>query len=145
MFHTLAVAIYVYDLALFYKNVEDCEEFEKFKVGKASDGNLFIGMHVNHDIKAGISTITQERYISGVPERFGQEGAKPVRTPMETGFDFIYDEKYPIVPNQPYRELIGCLIYASNGVQADCAFAVNGLARYVNRRQKKHCELGYAC
>jgi hypothetical protein len=59
---------------------------------------------------------------------------------METGFDFIFDEQQPIITSQPYRELIGCLMYASNGVRAECAFAVNGLARYVNRPQKKHWE-----
>jgi hypothetical protein len=139
------LAIYVDDLALFFKDKKDCEEFEQviskqFRIGKASDGNLFIGMHAHHDITAGISTISQERYITGVVERFGQVGANPVRTPMDTGFEFTFNEKLPIVTNKPYRELIGCLMYAANGVRADCTFAVNGLARYVNRPQIKHWE-----
>ena len=44
-------------------------------------------------------------------------------------------------PNFPYRELVGSLVYASNGTRFDITAAVSIVSRFANEPKKIHCDM----
>lgn len=109
-------------------------EFEMTDVGEA---DTFLGMHLQHDKEKGIITLSQTQYLKNVLRKFGMETCKPVSTPIEKGLQLIAgdgngDSKIP------YRELIGCLTYATLTTRPDLCAATNYFSRFQSGYTHEH-------
>jgi hypothetical protein len=133
--------IYVDEVSLYYKEEIYCRWFEDglstaFKLGEATMGNVFLGMHLV-PLEDQIA-IHQERYIVGMIKTYGQESSKPTYLPMAVGIDLESRENDEPIGDKPYSELIGSLLYAARSTRPEINFAVSALARYVSKPKAKH-------
>ena len=96
-----------------------------------------LGMGIHHDKDRNIIYITQQQYIEESVKVFSKYGISEYRTPMDDRAQYSRSQM-PIsgsaealqVATFPYRELIGTLLWISNGTRPDIVFAVNTLAKF---------------
>lgn len=84
----------------------------------------FLGMNIDRDFENCVMKISQKQYLEDLLRRFEMENCKTVSTPMESRLKLLRGEEKDRT-NQPYRELIGCLTYATLTTRPDLAAAVN--------------------
>jgi len=135
------VLLYVDDLLIFcsdigmIKTVKQLlsKEFEMSDVGKVG---TFLGMHIQ-DMKNETINLSQTHYLEKVIQKFLMKDCKPIATPMEKR---LHLEKGNIneSSNQPYQELIGCLIYAAMTTKPDLCAATNYLSRFQSCHEETH-------
>ncbi|EGD78534.1 hypothetical protein PTSG_12851 [Salpingoeca rosetta] len=128
------VAVYVDDLLIFADSDSDMAAFKKaiskrFKMKDLGSPDICLGIKVRHDRKARTVTMSQEHYLRSVLETFGMADCKPVGTPLCTGYvDKPADKEEPL-PDVPFRELLGSLLYAATMTRPDISAAVSILSR----------------
>lgn len=138
------LAIYVDDLILFTNcqsskiNLKQklCERFNMKDMGELK---YCIGLHVTRDRKNGNMYIDQRKYIQEILQRYGMSDCKPVKTPIDPLMKLqSTGEEAAILRNIPYQEIIGCLLYLSQGTRPDICYAVNYLSKYNSKPEMKH-------
>ncbi|EGD74261.1 hypothetical protein PTSG_12421 [Salpingoeca rosetta] len=128
------VAVYVDDLLIFADGDNDMAAFKKaiskrFKMKDLGSPDICLGIKVQHNRKARTVTMSQEHYLRNVLETFGMADCKPVGTPLCTGYvDKPADKEEPL-PDVPFRELLGSLLYAATMTRPDISAAVSILSR----------------
>ncbi|EGD81863.1 hypothetical protein PTSG_13190 [Salpingoeca rosetta] len=128
------VAVYVDDLLIFADSDSDMAAFKKaiskrFKMKDLGSPDICLGIKVQHNRKARTVTMSQEHYLRNVLESFGMADCKPVGTPLCTGYvDKPADKEEPL-PDVPFRELLGSLLYAATMTRPDISAAVSILSR----------------
>jgi hypothetical protein len=135
------VIVYVDDMIMYYRNDEDAMSFlmdieGKYKVGKVEDGRYFVGLHIRkNELNA---CIYQQRYTEAVVKKYEDYIKRESSTPMGSNLDLRrMDEE---ITRKPYREVVGALLYLSNGTGPDIAYAVGMLSRYMEKAEEKHWE-----
>lgn len=81
--------------------------------------------------------IHQKAYTTQIIERFGMNDAKPVFIPADP--HAILDpaeENESDIPNIPYREAVGSLMFLAVVSRPDITFAVNVLSRFLNKHNQ---------
>ncbi|XP_039968965.1 secreted RxLR effector protein 161-like [Bactrocera tryoni] len=103
-----------------------------------------LGMCIAQNFKEGTLKIDQSSYIADVIRRFGMEECNPVGTPLDVNQKLPAemcptndDEKREMV-TVPYKQAIGCLLFAAQVTRPDICFAVNLLSRYSTNPGKAH-------
>jgi hypothetical protein len=90
-----------------------------------------VGIRVeNHE---GKITLDQEQYIKETLIRFNMEQCKPVNTPMAVRNKNHKENENPFLDETMFKQLVGSLIYLSNGTRPDICYAVNQLARNMQK------------
>lgn len=102
------------------------DEFEMTDLGIV---DTFLGMHIQHDRENGSIHMSQIQYLSKVLNKFGMNECKPAATPIEKGLH-LTNEPSDDNSNVPYRELIGCLTYATQTTRPDLCAATNYFSRF---------------
>lgn len=110
------------------------KEFEMTDVGRASS---FLGMQIEHDMKTGSITLSQSQYLQNVLKKFGMEDSKPKSTPMEKSLHLEKGDENNC-SKCPYRELVGCLMYATVTTRPDLCAATGYLSRYQSCFDDRH-------
>lgn len=101
-------------------------EFEMTDIGKAES---FLGIFIERNQKDGIIYLSQSEYLKNVLRKFEMDKCKPAYTPIENSLHLEKDDmNYKC--NKPYRELIGCLIYATLTTRPDLCASTNYFSRY---------------
>jgi hypothetical protein len=96
-----------------------------------------LGMGVHHDKDRNIIYVTQQQYIEESYKQFSKYGISAFRTPMDDRAQYSKSQmpkpgsaEALQVATFKYRELIGTLLWISNGTRPDIVFAVNTLAKF---------------
>lgn len=138
------LAIYVDDLILL-TNCKSTKSYikqklcEKFSMKDLGELKYCIGWHVTRDRKNGIMYIDQKKYIQEILHKYGMSDCKPVKTPIDPQTKLCSTgEDEAILKNIPYQEIIGCLLYLSQGTRPDINYVVNYLSRYNNKPEMTH-------
>ncbi|KAE9018924.1 hypothetical protein PF005_g10961 [Phytophthora fragariae] len=116
------VCLYVDDMIIAAKTSEQIKEIKMalksaFKLKELGEAKFILGMEIYHDRTTGTLMINQTRYVDDVVIRFNQEDAKAVVNPRETGMKLsktqspTTDAEREGMRGNPYRLLIGCLLY----------------------------------
>jgi hypothetical protein len=96
-------------------------------------------MGIHHDKDRNIIHINQQQYIEESVKVFSKYGISEYRTPMDDRAQ--YSRSQMSKPDSAealqvatflYRELIGTLLWISNGMRPDIVFAVNTLAKFTS-------------
>ena len=103
--------------------------------------DYYVGFQVHRDTLTHTILINQARYITDILHRFQLEQANPMTTPADThvplqatmGLDDL-----PLPPSIPYREAVGCLMYAMVLTQPDITFAVSRVAKFTSQPHQSH-------
>jgi Reverse transcriptase (RNA-dependent DNA polymerase) len=144
------VALYVDDLIIAASNKNLITDLEKvfearFKVKKLNKIKHILGMGVYHDKDRNIINITQQQYIEESAKRFAKYGISEFRTSMDDRLQLSKQQ----MPKEgspealqmatfSFRELIGTLLWISNGTRPDIVFPVNTLAKYTHNLALLH-------
>lgn len=109
------------------------EEFEMKDLGGLT---YFLGIKIS--IMPNQILLDQSAYLARVLDRFGMKDCKPSKTPSDSKLDISLIEESPeITEHVPYRELIGCLMYAIMGTRPDLSACVNFYSRYQDKPVKR--------
>ena len=96
------------------------------------------GCCFSRDWSADTLRISQQAFAENIAARFDVTTGRD--TPIPTGLKLEeFDEKEPVV-DQPFRELVGCLMWLANQTRPDIANGVRAVARYANKPREIHWE-----
>lgn len=128
----VVIVLYVDDILIagsslkLVKVVKQCLGGE-FEMTDAGEVRQFLGMTI--DRKPGVMRISQRRYFESLLQRFEMTECKPTSTPMENRLRLPKGVEGQRT-TKPYRELIGCLMYASFTTRPDLSAAVNYFSQF---------------
>lgn len=136
------VLLYVDDILIFCNNLKIIDiikkllssEFDMTDMGNASS---FLGMQIEQDIGSGTIVLSQSNYLKRVLQRFNMQDSKTKSTPMEKGLHLNQGDKNNC-SKHPYRELIGCLIYATVTTRPDLCAATGYFSRFQSCFDQRH-------
>ena len=117
--------------------------FEVFEM-KEEDPNWMMGFQLIEDTKEQTISISHERYIETVLNRFNMSEAKPHPLPMDPGCVLSKEDRPQTeaekedMENVPYQELVGALTWISLISRPDIAFASRYLGQYSANPGRKH-------
>lgn len=119
------------------KHIQDtlATEFEMKNLGNVRH---FMGLNINVDYEQGVLTIDQSHYIEKVLERFEMTDCHPMNTPIEQGLRLEKANPEEKASN-PYRELLGSLMYVMLGSRPDICYA-----KYPSRYQDCSTDLHFS-
>jgi len=110
--------VYVDDVMIAGKGVKACEEVKSNSQGHFDPRDLkaaqyFRGIKIVRDRRKREISISQQRHIAKIVEKFGMTDAFGTHVPMVPGLDLMSNFEREHRGDVPYRELIGCLIYVA--------------------------------
>lgn len=108
----------------------------EFKMTDLGSVKQFMGLSINIDKSKGILTIDQAQYANKILKKFEMKDCKPRSSPMEIGLR-LSPAKENLTEN-PYRELVGSLMYLVMGTRPDIAFALNYFSRFQESASDEH-------
>jgi hypothetical protein len=140
----LMVALYVDDLLIAGSTKNMVTQLEtifeaKYKMKKLNAIKQLLGMGIFHDKIRNTIYITQQQYIECLVELFSKYGLSEFRTPMDERQHYSKKQMPQAgsaealqMATLPYRELIGSLLWISNGTRPDVTYSVNTLTKFTS-------------
>ena len=136
------LALYVDDMVLASTCQDslqsDVDKFNKeYKMKNIGEPELIVGLNVIRDKKVGTITLSQEKYVHELIDKFGIKDKKVASTAADYGKPLTKaqcpttDEERLEMAKYPYREVVGSLMYLSVGVRPDISFIVSELSKYL--------------
>ncbi|SGY60145.1 BQ5605_C007g04389 [Microbotryum silenes-dioicae] len=137
------IALYVDDLLLIGPSDDEIERVlstleDMYGIKRLGDAEYVLGIQLKRSDDGSI-TLSQERYLQDVLERFDLALAKPASTPMQKNLLLELDQSTPSDQERTrYLQAIGSLMYAALGTRPDLAYAVSYLARFAKEPGPTH-------
>ena len=136
------IALYVDDITMAAKHLESIQRDKealkaRYQMSDLGEIAWILGMHVTRDRQAGLITLSQEKYIKDVLERFGKSSVRPISTPALAN-EHLKKLKAPEIEVKPYQRAIGSLMYPMLGTRPDLAFTIASLGRHAATPGKEH-------
>jgi hypothetical protein len=137
----LIVALYVDDIFLFSNNSSaklkvKQELMARFNMKDLGPAKHVLGMRVQR--VEGCIFVDQQQYVRDVLDRFGMSDCRPIDTPMEAGKVLLKPENGSSITNQPYRSLVGCLMYLAVCTRPDIAHVASVLSQFNDCYSEEH-------
>lgn len=125
--------------ALYQTFLSDLQQ--KFDLRDQGDLSFYLGVAVDHNLRTGVTTLSQEQFVQTLLERFNMVGCKPVSTPAEPNSHLIKGDQ-PQTPDKTvvrdYQRLIGRLMYLSCFTRPDISHAVNQCSKFMSNPCPSH-------
>ncbi|KXJ83029.1 hypothetical protein RP20_CCG009471 [Aedes albopictus] len=102
---------------------------KKFEMTDVGEVRNFLGMKIDRNKEKKIMCISQRRYLESLLSRFQMEDCSPISTPMENRLKLPKGEESKRT-SKPYRELVGCIMYASLTSRPDLAATANYFSQF---------------
>lgn len=109
----------------------------EFRMTDLGVPNMFMGLRIKINPEEDVLQIDQAGYTSRLLDKFGMTGCNPAATPMEQNLKLMPGVKADKV-QEPYRELIGSLMFLMSGTRPDICFALTYLARFQENPTQEH-------
>ncbi|SCV72356.1 BQ2448_3893 [Microbotryum intermedium] len=111
---------------------------DMYGIKRLGDAEYVLGIQLKRG-EDGSITLSQERYLQDVLERFDLALTKPAATPMQKNLLLELDESTPTEHERTrYLQAVGSLMYAALGTRPDLAYAVSYLARFAKQPGPTH-------
>lgn len=134
--------LYVDDLVLVSNNMQMINriksslaaEFEMTDVGEV---NYFLGIYIERDTEKKVIELSQSQYMNNMLKKFAMENCKTASTPMDKN---LHLERAHLddITNEPYRQLIGCLMYSTQTTRPDLCASVGYFSRFQGNASDVH-------
>jgi transposase InsO family protein len=111
---------------------------QHFKLRKLGDVEYFLGSEVIRDREKKTIIITQRKYAKSIVEMAGQADAKVRSTPVDANMRLSKEGDDLMKDNSKYAEILGMLMYLSNGSRPDLSYSVSVLARFMATPREEH-------
>lgn len=134
------VVIYVDDLLICGRRLDTIMKLKQqlttmFEMTDCGDVTHFLGMRVDYDKKQGSLRLTQEANIEKLLVRFDMANCNTVKTPVEKGIQLTRTGE---PTTQPYRELLGSLMYVMLCTRPDICYSIGFLGRFQQDPTTQH-------
>ena len=137
------IFVYVDDLIIATDSVKEmqCVKFElssKWSMKDLGALESILGIRVLRNRQDKIITLNQGKYIDNLLTKFKLEDVRGTTTPLAPGSALSKsmspqtEEERTLARRQPYRELVGSLMYLMVCTRPDIAFAISQLSRYTS-------------
>ena len=111
----------------------------EFELQESDDLNYVLGVEIERDPKTGSIKLTHRKYIRDMLKRFNMESCHTVRMPADPQVHLIAeDESAELDADVPYRQAVGALLWTSVCVRPEIAYAVNRVAKFVEKPRQSH-------
>ena len=103
--------------------------------------DYYVGFQIHHNLVHHTIFINQTRYISDILQQFQLDQANPVSTPADTHMPLqaaLGPDDHPLPTSIPYREAVGCLMYAMVLTQPDIAYVVSRVIKFTSQPRTSH-------
>ena len=136
------IVIYVDDALFYGKNKVlivylHTQFMKKWECRDLGDAQEFLRMHIHRE--GGAILLDQCPYLETVVDCCGMTNAKPVPTPLSTGYQALPNtEAVDPILRQRFQTVIGSLLYLMLGTCPDISFAVTTLAQQSANPSKDH-------
>ena len=135
----LIIVMYVDDLLIAGNKLNSIEKLKqdlskRFEMSDCGILKFFLGMKIellNDEI-----SITQNSSIEKLLNKFGMVECNPVKSPMEKGLQLNNNQNSTC--DQPYRELLGSLMYLMLCSRPDICYSVGFMGRYQQNPSDTH-------
>lgn len=141
----LIVGIFVDDRIVCASNAQDLDAVIKHlqSMFKVTHGPMdyYVGFQVHQNPITHTIHINQARYISDIIPRFNLDKVNIVSTPADTHMplqETLGDDDLTLSSSIPYREAVGCMMYAMVLTRPDIAFAVSHVAKFTSNPRTSH-------
>jgi hypothetical protein len=107
---------------------------------------MILGMYVTvtHDHEVGWITLSQQKYVTEILERFGMSNAWPISAPALAN-EHLVKHCSPEIDTKYYQRAIGALMYPMLGTRPDLAYTIAALGRHAANPGTDHqCALDRA-
>ena len=108
----------------------------KFKMKDLGQVSLFLGIEFGTEI--GQVTMSQEKYIAKILDRFGMQDCKPRATPCELNPQVTESDPLNESELKLYRQIVGALIYVMTATRPDISYTITKLSQYMSCALKHH-------
>lgn len=140
---TFFLLLYVDDVLLVSNNIDETKAVMKllakeFEMADMMEVKYFLGFHVERDRNNNALYLSQKQYLINVLRKFQMYDCKCVTTPMESKLQLKSDSNNNQSTSNPYRELIGCLMYVTLTTRPDLSAATNYFSRFQSDPSDEH-------
>ena len=138
------VAVYVDDLILITKTVEEMQEVKKslaaqFKMKNMGELHYCLGVSIEQDKDRKCLWMHQKQYIQNMLEKHELTEAKTVSTPADPSIKFEKDDGVSKgVDQTTYQSIVGSLLYAAIATRPDIAQAVGVVSKFNSKPTEAH-------
>jgi hypothetical protein len=141
-------AVHVDDFTVAASSVEEERRFEEelsaeWQISRA-DANFIVGWAVCRDREKHTVYLSQKALIDKIVSEFNCKDANPVRTPLPPNTRLTNrglpqsEEEGRRAASQPYRQLVGVLMYLAISKRPDIMHAVSSLSRFNSGHGEAH-------
>ena len=147
------IAVYVDDVLIASRSMDTvnyvAQEFHnRYKMEDRGEPQFILGMRVTRDRAKGTWSLDQGTYIEKMLERFKMSDCVVSAVPVDPSVK-LCDAMCPtteankkLMAKYPYRELVGCVMYAMIATRPDISFAVANLSKYLCNPGMQHWQAG---
>jgi hypothetical protein len=105
----------------------------RFKMQDFGEASVVLGIRIRRIKEQGVLMMDQEKYIEGILSKFGMDKCNGVSIPLSCGVNLSKSqspEETEEVPDVPYRQVIGSLMYLMVSTRPDIAASIQILSRF---------------
>jgi hypothetical protein len=140
----LMVSVHVDDQLIASNCRRTLDQFKKelndaFECKDQGPISYFLGINVYRDRPNRKMYLSQEHYLNGVIERFGEAG-NPCKIALPSGWTptSATDDEHRLASDKPYAQLVGSILYAATITRPDLAYPASVLCRYISKWSLDH-------
>lgn len=102
--------------------------------------DVYVGMRITRERPTRQLWIDQSRYTLNILEKYGFMTAHPVSTPFDSYVILQRDVSSTdkLLPDFPYQEAVGSLLYLSTITRPDISYATSTVAQYCSNSRELH-------
>ena len=132
--------LYVDDMLLISNSLDRLNDLKfllenNFRMKDLGVLNQFLGIQIKK-LENGLF-LSQRSYLEKLLSRFNMSDCNIVKTPMETKFEENTEDEL-LSGEEPYRELVGCLLYVTQTTRPDLSYSVNFFSRFQSQPKQSH-------
>ena len=145
----IIIALYVDDLIIVCNNTELLLKTKshlatRFEMKDLEEIHYILGMQITRDREKHMISLSQQKYLENILQRFGMEDCKPLATPLDSNSKLSRDMS-PQIPKEvkemmgiPYQNAVSNLVYAMIGTWADISYPVGVVSQYMTNPSPQH-------
>lgn len=142
----IILLVYVDDMLIFYEKSDDLNEVRDYIKSKLNIKDIghateCIGIRINQSSTK--IEIDQQKYVVELLAKYNMLNCKSVKSPSDPNVKLTkqtINDSSDVTGEVPYQELVGSLLYLSQGTRPDIAFAVNDVSRFNAQHSIEHWE-----
>lgn len=140
--HIIYMLLYVDDILIACLSLQVLESLKdelknEFQMKDLGIIKHFLGVQISYDVKAGVMELSQKAAIEKLLDKFQMTDCRSVKTPMIPNLTLEPSRKRKQI-NQPYRELIGSIMYIMLATRPDLCYAIAYLSRFQDKFDEVH-------